>query len=103
VLSWSRSVVVDAYNNMQQEVARQVKAGRRDEALQAIGQFRAAAAPMNARLQAPPVAAQLQAADKLEADVAAAFNGPNQAAKQNELSKERSAEALDLRRAGSKR
>jgi Ca-activated chloride channel family protein len=102
VPSWSRSVVVDAYNSMQQQVAHEVKAGRRDEAMKALAQFRAAAAPMNARLQSPAVAGQLQAADKLEADIGAAFNGPNQAAKQNELSKQRSAEALDLRRAGSK-
>jgi Ca-activated chloride channel family protein len=102
VPSWSRSVVVDAYNSMQQHVARAVKAGRRDEAMKAIGTFRAATAPMNAHLQSPAVAAQLQAVDKLEADVGAAFNGPDQAAKQNELSKARSAEALDLRRAGSK-
>lgn len=103
VPSWSRSVVVDAYNSMQQKVAREVKAGRRDEAVKAIDEFRAAAAPMNARLQSAPVGAQLQAADKLEADVGAAFTGLNQAAKQNELSKERGAAALDQRRAGSKR
>ena len=102
VPSWSRSVVVDAYNSMQAQVARAVKAGRRDAALKAIGEFRAEAAPMNARLQSAPVAGQLHAADKLEADVAAAFSGSNQPAKQNELSKERGAEALDLRRAGSK-
>ncbi|MGH3054747.1 MAG: hypothetical protein ACRDL7_07200, partial [Gaiellaceae bacterium] len=101
--SWTRSIIVDGYNEMQQKVAQEVKAGRRDQALKAIEQFRDATAAMNAHVASAPVAQQLQSADKLQGDVAAAFAGPNQPAKQNELSKERAAEALDLRRAGSKR
>src|SRR6185436_700042 len=101
--SWSRAVVVDAYNTMQEGVAREVKAGRLEAAKSVIQRFRDDTAAMNARVKSPPVAQQLGAADKLEADVAAAFSGANQAAKQNDLSKERSAEALDLRRPGSKR
>ena len=102
VSSWTRSVLVDGYNAMQQQVAEAVKSGRRDEALKAIGQFRAATTAMNARVQSAPVAAQLKAVDKLEAEVGGAFVGDNQPAKQNELSKARSAAALDERRAGSK-
>jgi Ca-activated chloride channel family protein len=103
VPSWTRSVLVDGYNDMQQRVAQEVKAGRRDEALKVIQRFRDDTQAMNARLQSPPVAAQLKSVDKLEGDVGAAFAGANQPGKQNELSKARSAEALDLRRAGSKR
>jgi hypothetical protein len=58
---------------------------------------------MNARLKAPAVAAQIGVADRLERDVNAAFEGANQAAKQNELSKAKSADAVDARRVGSKK
>ena len=44
-----------------------------------------------------------KAVDKLEADVSAAFEGADQMGRQNELSKQRSAEALDGRRAGGKK
>jgi Ca-activated chloride channel homolog len=102
VPSWTRSVLVDGYNQMQQRVAQAVKDGRRDEALKVIQQFRSDTQAMNARLQSPPVAGQLRSVDKLEADVGAAFTGANQPAKQNALSKERSAQALDERRPGGK-
>jgi len=102
VSSWTRSVLVDGYNAMQQQVAQEVKAGRPAAALTAIQRFRADTTAMNAHVQSAPVAAQLKLADKLEADVGAAFVGDNQPAKQNELSKTRSAVALDERRAGSK-
>ncbi|HJQ83940.1 MAG TPA: VWA domain-containing protein [Candidatus Binatia bacterium] len=101
--SWTRGVVVDGYNAMQEQVAREVKAGRRDEALEAVRAFRDRTAAANARLQSPPVAAQLSTLDKLEADVTMAFEGAEQAERQNALSKSRSADALDARRAGSKR
>jgi Ca-activated chloride channel family protein len=101
--SWTRSVIVDGYNEMQQKVAQEVKAGRRDAALAAIRQFRDDTTAMNAHVQSAPVAGQLKSVDKLEADVGGAFVGDNQPAKQNELSKLRSAAALDERRAGNKR
>jgi hypothetical protein len=101
--AWSRSVVVDGYNKMQEEVAREVKAGRRDEALYRVRQFKEKTAEMNARLNSAPVAAQLGLTDKLEADVSAAFEGPEQERRQNELSKSSSARSLDARRAGSKK
>jgi len=103
VSSWARSVVVDGYNEMQEEVAHAVKEGNREKALGIIAQFRDDTKAMNARLQSPAVESQLFATDKLEADVAASFSGPNQPASQNELSKARGVQALDARRAGSKR
>jgi Ca-activated chloride channel family protein len=101
--AWARSVVVDTYNKMQEEVAREVKAGRRDAALGRLRQFKDEAGAMNARMNAPAVAAQLGVADRLERDVAGAFEGAEQAAKQNELSKAKSAESVDARRVGSKK
>jgi hypothetical protein len=103
VPAWSRSVVVDGYNKLQEEVAREVKAGRRDAALQAVQRFRDENGVLNARLQSEPVQQKLDSLGKLEGEVAAAFEGDDQAARQNELSKTRSADALDQRRAGSKR
>ena len=103
VPSWTRSILVDGYNQMQQRVAQEVKAGRRDAALKVIQEFRSATQAMNAHVQSAPVTSQLRSVDKLENDVGAAFAGSNQPAKQNELSKERMAEALDQRRPGSKR
>ena len=100
--AWSRGVLEDAYNEMQAAVAREVKEGRRDEALGRIQRFRAGTEKMNARLQSPPVAKQLESLDKLEADVGATFAAPEPAAAQNAFSKARSAEARDQRRAGSK-
>ena len=100
--AWTRSVVVEGYSKMQEEVAREVKAGRRDEALKRVQRFRDETSEMNARMASPPVEAQLRSVDKLEADVAGAFSGANQAAKQNELSKSSSLGAVDARRAGSK-
>ena len=96
-------MVSEAYGKLQEEVAREVKAGRRDEAVGLIRKYRAANAPMNDRLKSAPVAKQLESLDKLEADVGAAFTGPNAPAQQNVFSKRSSAEARDQRRAGAKR
>jgi Ca-activated chloride channel homolog len=103
VSAWARSVLVDGYNKMQEEVAREVKAGRRDAAIDKVRQFRAETGSLNARLQSDDVQKKLDSLGKLESDVDAAFQGEDQAARQNELSKAQSAAALDERRAGSKR
>jgi Ca-activated chloride channel family protein len=101
--AWARAVVVDSYNKMQADVARDVKEGRRDQALGKVRAFKDEATLMNRRVNAPAVAAQLGAADRFESDVASAFEGENQAAKQNELSKRKSAESVDARRVGAKK
>ena len=101
--AWTRSMLVDGYNKMQEEVAREVKAGRRDGALQAVGKFRQEAAAMNARIGSAPVQKKIDSLGGLEKEVASAFEGDDQASRQNELSKARSADALDQRRAGAKR
>ncbi len=101
--AWGRAVIVDSYNKMQDAVARQVQAGDRDGAIKSVEEFRADAERMNAHLSSPAVSAQLKEADKLKDNVAAAFNGPGQERQRNELSKAASAQALDARRAGSKK
>ena len=102
VPAWTRAVVIEGYNQMQEEVARKVKEGKRDAALEAISKFRDEADAMNAQIGSAPVARRLDSLEKLEAEVAAAFEGDDQAGRQNELSKARSADALDQRRRGAK-
>jgi Ca-activated chloride channel family protein len=101
--AWGRSVAVDDYNKMQADVAREVKEGRRDAALQRLRQFKQEAESMNARVKAPEALKALGYADRLEQDVVGAFEGENQPAKQNELSKAKSAAAVDSRRVGAKK
>ena len=101
--AWSRSVLVEGYNAMQEDVARKVKEGRRDEAKRALREFKEHTEAMNARLQSAPVAKQLQSLYRLEAEVDDAFVGADQAAKQNGLSKASSLGAVDARRPGSKK
>lgn len=101
--AWSRSVTVEAYNKMQEEVAREVKAGRRDSALGRLRKFKDETAALNSEVQSAPVAQQLLEADRLEQEVAGAFAGANQKEKQNELSKGASYRAMDARRVGNKK
>jgi Ca-activated chloride channel family protein len=100
--AWTRSIVQEGYNQMQDEVAREVKAGRREGALERIQRYRADVGEKNARLKSAPVQAQLESLEGLEADVKGAFVGPHASERQNVLSKTMSADALDQRRAGSK-
>jgi Ca-activated chloride channel family protein len=100
--AWTRSVVEEGYGKLQAEVAREVKSGRRDEAVGLINKYRVETSALNDRLKSAPVASQLQALDKLEAEVGAAFSGPGAPARQNELGKTMGAEARDQRRVGAK-
>jgi Ca-activated chloride channel family protein len=101
--AWSRSVVVEDYNKMQEEVAREVKAGRRDRAVRRLQQFKDEAAAMNDHLDSAAVTDQLDEATRLWIGVDQAFEGPNQEARQQELSKATSAQAVDSRRIGAKK
>ena len=101
--TWERSVVVDDFNKMQEEVAREVKDGDRDAALSKIESFRAEAVAINTRVMSAPVQQKLDSLKDLEKEVGDAFVGADQAARQNELSKSKGAKALDERRLGAKR
>lgn len=100
---WARSVLVDGYNKLQEDVARAVKEGRRDTADRLIQTFRRETRTMNDVVQAAPVEAHLHALGELEADVGEAFSGANQPEKRNRFSKSRGFQALENRRVGSKR
>jgi Ca-activated chloride channel family protein len=100
--AWERSVTVEGFNKMQDEVAREVKAGRREEAGTLMRAFRRDTEAMNARLRSPEVQKKLDALGQLESQVADAFEGADQKAKQNALSKGSAAAAYDSRRPGSK-
>jgi Ca-activated chloride channel family protein len=102
VPAWERSVTVEGFNKMQDEVAREVKAGRRDSARMLMRQFRNETEAMNARLKSPAVAQKLEAIGELESRVTDAFEGDDQKVKQNALSKDSAAAAYDARRPGSK-
>lgn len=103
--AWGRSVAVEEYNAMQDDVAREVKAGNRDGALAIIGAFRGRLGAENRHVAAPAVADKLDEAERLEGEIRDAFSGDaaTQAKRQNLLSKSKSAEALDARRAGAKK
>jgi Ca-activated chloride channel homolog len=101
--AWERAVVVDDFNKMQEEVAREVKKGDRDAALAKIERFRAPAAAINARVASTPVQQRLESLKDLEKEVAAAFEGDDQVSRRNELGKAKGAKALDERRVGAKR
>jgi Ca-activated chloride channel family protein len=101
--TWTRGMLADAAGKLEEDVARAVKDGRREDASRRLEAFRRDAAAMNARVQSPPVAAQLEALGRLEAEVADAFTGAGQDAKQNAFSKAKSADAVEKRRAGAKR
>ena len=100
---WEQSVLQEAYNHLQEKVALAVKEGRRDQAIQAISDYRRQNSQMNSKLQSKAVNESLEEAEQLEAEVKGAFTGVDQAAKQNRLSKERQAAGRDGRRAGSKK
>ncbi len=101
--AWARSATEEDYNRVQQEVARKVREGRRDQALAEISAYRAEKEKMNLHLRRTEVAEKLELLRRLEAEVEDAFEGAGQEYKQNSLSKQRQAAGLDGRRPGSKK
>ena len=67
--SWSRSVIVDQYNDLRRQVAAELKDGDVAAASQRIESFREKTEEMNVQIQSPGVAAQLEALEGLEAEV----------------------------------
>jgi Ca-activated chloride channel family protein len=100
---WEQSVLQETYNRLQEKVALAVKEGRKDQAIQAINDYREQNAYMNRELQSKAVRDNLDEAGELEAEVHSAFTGVDQELKQNRLSKQRQAAGRDGRRAGSKK
>ncbi len=103
--AWSRSVTVEQYNVMQDDVAKKVKEGKREEALGRLRLFRDQVSAQNRHIESAPVADALVGVDELEDEVRAAFEGDGAAVaeQQNLLGKSKAAAALDGRRVGAKK
>lgn len=103
--AWGRSVSVDQYNAMQKDVAEAVAEGDRPRAMQRLESFRHDIRTKNEVLQAPAADASLADLDGLEAEVKEAFEGDlvGRVQRQNDLSKAKSAAAMDERRVGAKK
>ena len=67
--SWSRSVIVDQYNDLRRNVAAELKAGDAVAASQRIELFRENTEQMNARIRSQEVEAQLRELEGLAAEV----------------------------------
>jgi Ca-activated chloride channel family protein len=67
--SWSRSVIVDQYNDLRRKVAREMKAGNAAAAKMRIEAFRDKTEQMNTQLDLPEVTQQLKVLEGLETEV----------------------------------
>ena len=101
--TWARSVAEEDYNGLQQKVASYVKAGQRDKALKEIDDFRSHNQRLNLVMKQEAISRKLEELHSLKVEVEDAFEGENQGAKQNQLSKTRQYAGRDGRRAGSKK
>ncbi len=101
--AWERSVVEEDYSRLRQRLARLVRSGQRDDAIQEIESYRNEKSEMNAVLESDEVRRNLDEVEELKKKVEDAFTGADQARKQNLLSKAQMIRAVDERRAGSKR
>lgn len=101
--TWERAVVEEDYGRLRQQVARYVKAGKKDEALAEIRAYREVNATLNETFQNDAVSRNLTEVDDLEQELEAAFEGDDQVGKQNRFSKSQQAAGWDQRRSGAKR
>jgi Ca-activated chloride channel family protein len=100
--AWERSVLVEGFNKMQADVAVAVKEGRQEAAQAAVDAYKKDTEAMNRHVASAPVAQRLRSLDELKASIDDAFQGRDQKAKQNTLSKGASLSAVDGRRQGAK-
>lgn len=98
-----RAVVEEEYGKLQQKVAAEVKAGRRDAAKAEIAAYEGKYRQLNAQVQDAELERNLAEAKAMDAKVDDAFRGADQAQKQNSLSKTNQAAGWDKRRAGAKK
>ncbi len=101
--TWARSVAEEDYNSLQQRVAGYVKEGRQEDALKEIGDFRIQNESLNRVMRQEAISKKLEELQSLHSEVEGAFQGADQAHKQNQLSKARQYSGRDGRRAGSKK
>lgn len=96
--AWGRAVVEEEYNVMRTDVSRQVQAGQRDAALEAIRNFQARTGEMNAVAGSAEVARSLRESEALAGQVEATFQ--QEAAAQNSFAKGLNLTAYTSRRRG---
>ena len=101
--AWERSVSVEEFNALQNDVADSVRKGDRVAAKKAIKRYRDKNEKLNHKMASPVVAASLENLDPLAGLVDDAFTGADQKRKQNVYGKSIGQKARDGRRAGSKR
>ncbi len=100
---WGSGVAVDEYNEMRLKVSSAIQQGDREEAEEELERYRRRSRAMNQRVKSKDVDRSLAAAESLERDIEDAFSGPQQAFKQNVMSKKMKSEAFDGRRMGAKK
>jgi Ca-activated chloride channel family protein len=101
--AWERAVVNEEWGKVQEEVARAVHEGKRDEALKRLGDYRAGYAVLNANIGSAAVDSSLAESDALRQKVEDAFQGSDQYGKQNIFSKEQLSKGRKGRRIGSEK
>ena len=99
--AWERSVVQEEWGEVQEQVARDVHEGKREEALQKLSAYRADYAGLNRMMQSAAVNSSLAESDALRRKVDDAFEGEDQYGKQNVFSKEQLSKGRAGRRIGS--
>ncbi len=100
---WAKSVIVEEYNDLAEDVAAHVKSGRRADAEKAVRQFRTRNQALNRVAASPQVAAQLDESLELERSIGEAFAGVEQEKKQNLLGKSLHSRSYEMRREGSRK
>ncbi len=101
--TWARGAAEEDYGRLQERVAKHVQAGRREDALREIGSYRVHNEQLNKRMRQVEIKKKLEHLVRFQSEVEDAFEGADQAEKQNLLSKSNQAAGRDGRRAGSKR
>ncbi len=101
--TWARGAAEEDYGRLQERVAKFVQTGRREDALREIGSYRVHNEQLNLRMKRKEMQEKLEHLSRLRIEVEDAFQGADQAEKQNLLSKSNQAAGRDGRRAGSKR
>lgn len=99
--TWERGVMQEEWGRVQQDVARAVREGKREEAHGYLSQYQAKQAPLSAKLGSSNVDGTLVESRALWQQVDDAFQGEDQSSKQNLLSKDNLSKGRGSRRWGS--
>ncbi|HKU45087.1 MAG TPA: VWA domain-containing protein [Polyangiales bacterium] len=101
--AWERAVAQEEWGRVQEQVARAVHEGKREDAMQTLTAYRSQYSALNAKIGSAAVDGSLTESETLEQQVVQAFEGADQVGKQNLFSKEQSAKGRKFRRIGSEK